>query len=94
MSWMEERNRIFSSIKTKLSGQYEQEDINGNICFKNKNGMYFRLFEFPGENALCIEYAENKKDAASNMFEDGDRYYIDELNEYQMYEAMIKEIEE
>ena len=42
-----ELNRIFSSIKTKLSGQYEQEDINGNMCFKNKNGMYFTKIHSP-----------------------------------------------
>ena len=40
-----------------------------------------------------IEYAENAQEAMEGRFEDGDRFYLDEYNDYdQLIEAMRKEI--
>ncbi|MGN0409296.1 MAG: hypothetical protein ACI4E3_02690 [Candidatus Fimousia sp.] len=44
--------------------------------------------------AIVIEYAETIEEAEKNMFEDGDLFYLDELDENQMFEQMIREIEE
>lgn len=94
MSWMEQRNEMFQKIKVRISELYRNENIKGQECFINESGMYFRLFEFPGENALCVEYAENREDAFLNRFEDGERFYLDELTEDEILKAIVEEIDE
>lgn len=94
MSWMEQRRKIFNKMSEQLARRYEKEIVKNQECFKHESGSFFRLFEFPGENALCIEYAESYEEAQKNRFEDGDRFYIDEMDEEKMFAAMIKEIED
>lgn len=94
MSWMAQRNETFSKMNEQLTKLYEKVSVAGQECFRHESGMYFRLFEFPGSNALCIEYAENYEEAQKNRFEDGDLFYMDELSEDEMFNAMIKEIED
>lgn len=93
MSWTEQRNEMFQKIKIRLNALYERENIKDKECFKHKDGLYFRLFEFPGENALCVEYALDREDAILNRFEDGDRFYLDEMTEDEMLQSIIEEIE-
>lgn len=85
---------MFNRIDERLARIYEKESVAGRECFKHVSGMRFRLFEFPGENALCIEYAENYEEAQKNRFEDGDCFSIEEFTEEKIFEAMIKEIED
>ena len=44
-------------------------------------------------NCLMIEYADSMQEALLYRFEDGDLYYMDDMTEDEMFEAMIKEIE-
>lgn len=90
---MEQRRKTFEKVYQKLCERYETLTVNTEKNFKYKN-TYFRLFEFPGENALCIEYAEGEKEARVNRYEDGDRFYLNEMDEEEMMKAMIKEIED
>ncbi len=71
----------------------EREDA---FVFLGTEGeLYFRIDEFPGEFALVIEYVENKKDAIRGIFgEDGDRFYLEDMDEDEMFEAMLKEVTE
>ena len=93
MNWMEQRNEMFHRINDRLAKLYVRESIKGQECFRTESGLYFRLFEFSGENALCIEYAENYEEAVKNLFEDGDRFYLDEMSEDEVFDAMVEEIE-
>lgn len=92
MSWTEQRKKMLSKINERLTMFYEKETISGHECFKHKSGMYFRVFEFPGSNALCIEYADNKEEAHKNRFENGDRFFLEDYDKDEMLEAMICEI--
>lgn len=94
MNWMEQRNTMWNKINDRLTKLYPKINIAGQEYFKHEKGMCFRIFEFPGSNALCIEYADNIAEAQINRFEDGDRFFLDEFSEDEMFEAMIKEIED
>lgn len=94
MSWMAQRNATFNKINEQLTKIYEKTSVAGQECFKHARGKYFRLFEFPGSNALCIEYAENYEEAQKNRFEDGDRFFLGEFSEEEMLNAMLEEIED
>lgn len=96
MNWTEQkvkRNKRYQAIYKMLEERYKTERCNGKENFRYNDG-WFRLFEFPGEYALCIEYANNKEEAEVNGYEDGDRFYLDEMSEEEMLQAMIKEIED
>lgn len=94
MNWMEQRKTMLNKINGRLAELYLKARVADRECFKHRSGIYFRLFEFPGENALCIEYAENDTEAYKNRFEDGDRFFLEEYSEDEMLKAMIREIEE
>lgn len=83
-------------LNDKLSQRYENITIDGRKCFLLKTGLVCRLDSLGGEHdALVIEYADNIEMARKNVFgEDGDLFYMDKLDEGEMFEAMIKEIEE
>lgn len=86
------RNERFNAISERMSRRFSSENIKGRKFYKNGPTCYFRLDEFPGENALVIEYADNKNSAENNMLEDGERFYCDKLSEEQMFNEMLKEI--
>lgn len=93
-SMEQKRKNRLEYIKKRLSLQFKSEEINSNECFLKDDGVYFHVFEFPGSNALAIEYADDLEEAKINRFEDGDRFYLDEMNEDEMFSAMLKEIED
>lgn len=46
-----------------------------------------------GYNALLIEYAESQEEKDRNLSEDGDLYFIDDYTPEEMFDEMMKEIE-
>ena len=63
-------------------------------CFLNKNGTIFHLDSMGNEfDCLVIEYADSLQEAMLYRFEDGDLYYMDDMTEDEMFDAMVKEIE-
>ena len=57
--------------------------------------VYFRIAEFPGCNALVIEYAEDIEWAIRGIFgEDGDLFYLDEMDTDTMFQRMLSEVED
>lgn len=81
-------------LENRLKSRFEQIEINGRNCFILGNDEIIHLTGLTSFNAIVIEYAESKDDADKNMFEDGDLFYLDELDEDAMFEAMIREIED
>ena len=43
-------------------------------------------------NAIVTEHEEMIEDARKHMYDDGDFLYMDEMNEDEMYEAILNEI--
>ena len=55
----------------------------------------FRVDSIGKFNAIVVEYADSIELAKKDIFgEDGDLFYMDELDEKEMYSAIIQEIEE
>lgn len=63
-------------------------------CFKARDDEFFRLARIQWANAIVIEHAFSEIEAKKNMFEDGDLFHIEELDEEQMLREMLKEIED
>lgn len=92
---IEQRHARRLAMEKRFSQQFEKmaERDDAFISSGTEGEFYFRIDEFPGEFALVIEYAENKKQAIRGIFgEDGDRFYLDEMDEDEMFAAMCQEV--
>ena len=67
--------------------------VNGLSCFYTPTGSVVVVDVMPGENAIVLGHADNLAEAELNRFEDGDRFYLDEMDEDAMFAAIIQEIE-
>lgn len=81
-------------LESRLQSKYKLIEINDSNYFMKKNGTIFDLIGLIKFNAIVIEYADTMEEAKKYMFEDGDLFYLDEMDEEQMLEKMIEEIEE
>lgn len=81
-------------LENELRKIYKSVNVNGDNCFAKKTGEIFHLFGIKDFNALGIEYAENMNEAKKNVYEDGDLFYINDMNEEEMLAAMVREIED
>lgn len=95
MSLTEQRRRsdAFHEMEQRFKEEYPAQQFGKNTCFLAPGGLIFRLFEFPGEEALAIEYAETPNEAEKSLFEDGDRFYLSDLSGDALFKAMTAEIE-
>lgn len=66
----------------------------GKQCFTANENEFFRISRLSWLNAIVVEHAFSEAEAKKNMFEDGDLFYMDELTEDEMFNEMIKEIED
>lgn len=87
----EMKSRI-DALKSRFSDLYETVQIGERVCYRLENGGIIALDYMGPYNALVIEYAESVEDAKQNRFEDGDLFFIGELDERSMFNAMIQEI--
>ena len=87
------RNEMLLYVRSKLLKKYKMQKVGKTERFITDKGVVFSVFQFPGENALCIEYAEDLRSAMQNAFEDGDRFYLDDFDGDSMVSAMLDEIE-
>lgn len=82
-----------AALETRFSDSYEKCMVGSRRCFLLPDGTLFALDCLGPYGALVIEYAENIEDAKMNRFEDGDLFYLENLDEETMYQAMLSEIE-
>ena len=97
MELMELRSKTRSrlqALKVLLSDRYDKRVINDKDCFLLPNGVLISLGGFPDFGAIVVEYAENFEEAKLNRFEDGDLFYLEEMDEETMFRAMLREIEQ
>jgi len=93
---IEQRDKLEERFKLKYPAPFTLH--RGKPCFQARNGHYFFLTAlFPQDEGadgfIVIEHADSLEEVELNRFEDGDCFYMDELTEDEMFEAMIKEIE-
>lgn len=86
--------RRLEELESKLKNKYKNITINDRNCFLTKDGTIFHLTALIPFNSIVIEYAGSMEEAAKNLFEDGDLFDMDEMDLEQMYESMIKEIDD
>ena len=81
-------------LNKRISKIYETVEIDGTICFLVDNNIVCRIDSMGGEyNALVIEYANNIDMAKKGIFgEDGNLFYMDEMSEDEMFNAMVSEM--
>lgn len=81
-------------IASQLKKKYESLTVNDRECFRLPNKEVIHVDSMGGEyDAIVIEYAENIQAARKNLFEDGDLFYMDEMSEKEMLQAIMEEIE-
>lgn len=82
------------ALESRLSVAYERRIVNGLTCFARPDGSFFTLDCLVSYGAIVIGYAENKNDVLQERFEDGDLFYLEDMDEETMYQSMIQEIEQ
>lgn len=93
---MEKRHLIRQNIENRLKERYElftgrTFDRRPHFRFKD---LIFRIDTIGSDfNGIVVEYALNEKQAANNLFEDGDCFNIDDMTEDQIFLAVITEVE-
>lgn len=82
------------ALERRFEKKYEQaSEVLGQKCFEPREDEFFVVTGLGWANALVLGHASSENEAKKNMFEDGDLFYMDDMNEDEMYEAMIEEIE-
>ena len=81
-------------IENAMEKRYSRAfDVHGQKCFKVNYNEFFMVTSLLWANAIVIEHAFSESEAKKGVFEDGDLFYIDELDEKQMMKQMMEEIE-
>lgn len=97
------KNELFSlrdRIEERIAERYEKAFLvyDGKQCYKSTGEHYFLITALcwlkDGIFAIVVEHAEGKEEAQIPRFEDGDLFYIDEMSENEIFDAIINEIEE
>ena len=98
MSSTEQRKKIderIAKLERRMADKYVLVfEVRNQKCFKANENEFFMLTRLAWANAIVIEHAETENAAQTNRFEDGDLFYMDEMEEEEMYLAMIREIED
>lgn len=65
----------------------------GYTCFRTSEKGSFTVTGLTWAKAIVVEYALSETEVKKKLFEDGDLFYLNELDEEQMLQVMIQEIE-
>ena len=90
---------IRTSLENRLADKYKtifQTDDYKCLCYDGK--VFFRIseHEWIGTNDVVIltEYADSEFEARKGLFgEDGEMFYIEEMTEDEIFDAIVSEIE-
>lgn len=81
------------SLNARFSERFKTVAVGSRSFFLGPDGATLFALDFLGPyGALVIEYAEDYDDALIGRLEDGDLFYLDELDEEAMFQAMLREI--
>ena len=80
-------NERCKALEKEFERRYKKEiEVRGKDEFFIVSGLSWA-------NAIVLEHAFSKTEVEKNMFEDGKLFYMEEMNEKEMFEKMIEEIE-
>lgn len=92
MTSTETRNQRKEALNNRFARMFKEQPVNGMKCFLLEDGQLFHVDTFMDKDCLVLEFAESAETAKQYEFEDGDRYYMEDMDEEQMYEAMLEEL--
>ena len=82
------------ALEKEFERRYKKEtEVRGKKCFAVREDEFFIVSGLSWANAIVLEHAFSKTEVEKNMFEDGKLFYMEEMNEKEMFEKMIEEIE-
>ena len=82
------------SLRNRLAEKYELCEVKGKKCFRSDADNYFWPFLFVEWGAVAVEHARGIRDALLSRFEDGDLFYLDEMDDDALLAAVLQEIEQ
>ena len=85
---------LLKRLEDRLSNTFEIVAIGNKVCFLLENGTIAHLTAFTEWGCVVVEYADSVNEAKKNLFEDGNQYYISELTEDELLNAISEEIKE
>lgn len=97
MALTDKKNRYIERVellRDRLSEKYELFVVNGKKCFHSEKDNYFWPFLFVEWGAVAVEYAQGIEEARLNRFEDGDLFYLDEMDDDALFASVLQEIEQ
>ena len=97
MTQTEMKSRLMERSKAlegRFEMRFEKRIIKERTCFLRPDGMLFALDFLLPFGALVLEYADSVEEAKKNRFEDGDLFYLEDMDEETMFQCMIQEIEQ
>lgn len=86
---------VVKQVERSIGQRYECPfRINGQRCFLYGQDHYFMITGLDWEEkSIVVEHAHSLEEAKRDMFEDGDRFYVDEMTENEIVDAIIDEVE-
>lgn len=88
------RLKRIDNINKRMKKKYKNVEIDGKTVFFSEAGNIFRLDSIGAFNAIVIEYADDIESAKKGIFgEDGGLFFMEEMDEKEMFEKMTEEIE-
>ena len=87
-----------TNIESRMSDKYGVAFlVGGKKCFNFRDTFFIisgLKWSQTRESIILAEYADSINDAKKGLFsEDGDAFYIDEMSENDIFNALIKEVE-
>lgn len=83
-----------AALEKRFAERLDNFTVGSRFCFGLPDGKIISLDTLGAYDALVIEYAENYEEARLNRFEDGDLFYLEEMDEDTMFQAMLREIQQ
>ncbi len=89
-------DKRLAQIRSRFSDHFEEVAREGErVIFKRDGNVYFSPSLIDSFHALVIEYTDSERKAISGVLgEDGDLFYLDEMDEDEMFAAMLQEVTE
>lgn len=98
MDWTESKLKIKAraeALNSRFSERFKTIQVGSRAFFLGPDGASLFALDYLGPyGALVIEYAPDYDEALAGRLEDGDLFFLDELDEDAMFQAMLQEIEE
>lgn len=98
MEWTGSKSKIkarMDALNARFAERFRTVQIGQRTFFLLSDGSSLVALDYLGPyGALVTEFAADYDEAAANYLEDGDLYYLDEMDEDAMFQAMLQEFEE